>query len=218
MFNAIIFSVITIFFSYGNVSCAITVNGKNLNSIINPSQVLVYETKMDHIVIKIKDGNIEIGSVKLSNLEAAQEYYNELEDTKDQLCQKRAEDTLSIKAGQIEVNHAYLEARNKVIVKSLTDLSITSAILKSKEVELIAQELKFSACFLNTDTADSLQIESNSPTSLIELIRFTFNKDLPVPAAIKGEINFVKNETNELLIAVRAQKVRIQFREHAFKE
>jgi hypothetical protein len=202
-------------FVYTN-TCAVTINGRDINDLVKKGDALTYtDLKSENIFFSIKNGNIEIGSLKLTNIEDVANSFKELENNKDQLSKWLSEDTVHAKSGaHIKINGGYVSGNNKVVLDAHTSINISNAIIKSKKVALLGSEFKLDNCFIDTDT---LQLEPNSSESLFEAIVFTFNKNIKIPTATQGHINFEKDETIEDFLVVGAQKVAILFSPRAFE-
>lgn len=202
-------------FTY-NSSFAITINGEDINTLIKPEESLVYSSPgYDNICLRIKDGNIEIVHYELTNTETIKTFFNELESHKEELSRYTSKDTVSFSSGaNISFEGAYISGDNKVLFNAQAAIEIVDSILKSKRVCLISSILKVHGCFLDTDV---LHLQSNSPESLFQVIRFTFNKSIPFPALIQGQIDFAKNTTDGDFLVVGVQKVEFQFAPQVFK-
>lgn len=202
-------------FGYASLS-AVKVDGQELTSIIESGATLVCtDSSSNNICISVKDGNIEVGSLHLSNVEGVKDFLKQLKDGKDTLYQNISKDIVKLSLGSnILINGAYISGDSKVILETQKKIDISNAILKSKKVAFVGNELKADGCFLDTD---ELQIESNVPESIFQAIIFTFNKNIQIPASIAGEISFVKDETTGNLLVVGAQEVRIVFASKVFE-
>ena len=204
------------------ISSAMTINGKKIKELIKPGQVLTYNDQgADNVVVRIKNGNIEIGSYNIKDADRmkVREFYQMLCSNKDKLVQRISPDTVEIRAlGDITVKGAYYSGDEEVVLESCSDLTITDAILRAKQVACIGKTIHFAnGCFLETNR---LQLESKVPSSLCKIIRFTLAKNSEFPSSVQGKLNFgtfCTDETTQELLVVGANKAEIVLAEQAFE-
>lgn len=194
---------------------AVTINGNDINTITSPGNTLMYKNvATNNIFISVKNGAIEIGSLRLNNYQGVKDFLKDLETDKDQLYQNVSKDRVTITSGaHIRLNGAYISGDNQVLLEAKSFVEITDAILKSKEIVLIGNDLNLERCFIDSDV---LQIEATSPNSVFKILRFTFDKSTAIPATVQGKIDFANNETGEDFLITGANQVEIIFADHAF--
>lgn len=196
---------------------AIMVNNQDINNLIKPGQVLMYDCPdADNIFMRIKDGNITIGGWELTNVAEAQAFFNELNNNKNEFSQNIAPDMISLKTEKnMSIKKAFFSSDKGIIFDVGAQINLDTLILQSKEkVAFLANQLNIQNCFFNVPW---LQIESNIPNSLCQVIRFTFNKDISFSVCAQGHINFESNETLQDFIVIGASQVEILFSPEAFK-
>lgn len=215
--NKVVFLLLAISIA-NNAYSNIKINGKDINTLGKYGEIIGYtDHKENNIFLCVKNGNIEIGSLRLHNndLENARKIRNRLEELQDQLYKNVSRDEIVVGSGKyINVDGAYISGDNRILLNARTTINISSAILKSKEIILSGSAFKFSECFTEVDT---LQIESTNPESIFEIIRFKFNKGSVSTPATEGQIDFMSDETTGDFIVVGAQEVGIQFSKKAFE-
>jgi hypothetical protein len=214
--NSCLVSVLMLSSIQSLLATPITINGRNINEILTPEQVLQYENlTATNVAVSLKDGALEIGDMVLDNLEAITTYRNELENNKHTLTQHAGGTRLASKsASALSFYGAYVTGDEQVVLDAGANLEIYNAIVQSKEVIFACNTLKVRACFVD---APILQLESSSPESLIKIIRFTFNTEQSAHACIQGILDFARNQTEEPFIALGACKAEIAFAPHAFE-
>ncbi len=207
---------LSIFLPIGSLFSAVTFNGKDINDLLKPGQVLTYEDKnANNIVLRVKDNVITVGSFKkLSNLENVKGRYDNLEKKKDNIPQISSKKLHNSSGKAMTVDGAYFVAADEIHLEAGSAMTISDAIMRSKEIFLISNQLNLNGCFTDSEM---LQIETTAPSSLLKALRFTFNKNLQMTPLIQGNVDFESNNTIEDFIVLGAQKVEIIFADTAFE-
>jgi hypothetical protein len=199
------------------VQAKITVNNTDINSILQPNQVLIYtvDPKVDNVMLLFKNQNFSIGSVNINQPQVISNKLRELKkDTK----------LSSLKGGKVELNTgaiathagAKIVGTEEILIKANIALGVTNTILRSPKAYLVANHFNLQACFL--ESADFLQLESVSKDALFRIIRFTFRKDSKFPDFAQGVISLDTGKIEDGLIVSGVSKVEILLHESAFKD
>jgi len=207
----------TILVSGSLCATPILVNGTDLKEVVkSPDQALVCDSSGENnVCFSIKQGIIELGSADLQGLESVKKQRDNLKMRKSSLKRLSAGTVFSSSSGKfITLSNAYITGGNAVELQAGTHIELENVIIQSPEVLLECSKLQAWMCFIDADT---VYIESSSPTSLIKSIRISFDRNATVPCCIQGTFDFESNETEGLFYAVGAQKISILFSPEVFK-
>ena len=196
---------------------AIKVNNVDINALTEPGKWAAWgEFDSNNISFWVENGNLCIGVADINDaLDNVSKWYNELCTKQDQLKKLVSENQIRVRAGSgICLKHAYVEGQG-ILFDSGTDLEIVNSLLVSKEIVLVGKSLKLSGCYIN-DTS-FVQLESNAPTSLIKMIRITFDPLITIPHFIQGQIDFETGHIADNFIVCGAKEIHILFAPEAFK-
>ncbi len=215
-FNNICFFLILMFGI--NYSSAVTVNGKELASIISSDQLLVCtinpEEEADtNVFLSLEKEDITVEPRTVCNIETVKSNFKAIK-TKDSLYRMTSGKSINFNGKVINFDGARLSAKEEIVYCGET-INFAHATFKSKKVVFVADKFKFRTCFINTDT---FQLETSDPDSIIKLIKFKFNKDISIPNGIEGEIDFTAKELSGTLLALGATEISILFNSHAFSK
>ena len=199
------------------VQAKITVNNTDINSILQPNQVLIYtvDPKVDNVMLLFKNQDFSIGSVNINQPQVISNKLREL---------KKDSKLSSLKGGKVELNTgaiathagAKIVGTEEILLKANIALGVTNAILRSPKIYLVANHFNLQACFL--ESTEFLQLESVSKDALFRIIRFTFRKDSKFPDFAQGVISLDTGKMEDGLIVSGVSKVEILLHESAFKD
>jgi hypothetical protein len=199
-------------------SYAITVNGRELSSILSPDQSLFYRLPDDAthdygIVLSMKDGNITIGAIEFDDIDSISEYRSLLRSKSEEMCQVEGRTIKFTSGGHITLQGINFVGEKDIIFKAATHTCIADALLKADIIAFIGNDITLKNCFVDATTVDILP--KTSPNSLCLIIRITFDPSMTISAGIDGHIDFEHNHIEECIIS-GARKVEILFGEKAF--
>lgn len=207
----------TILVSGSLCATSIVVNGTDLKEVVkSPDQALVCDVPgKNNICFSMKQGVIKMGAADLQGVDSIKRQRHNLEIRKPSLTRLSTGTVFSSTSGKsITLPNVYISAGDAVELRAGIQIELENVIIQSPEVLLECSKLQAWMCFIDADT---VYIESSSPTSLIKSIRISFDKNATVPCCIQGTFDFESNETEGLFYAVGAQKVSILFSPAVFK-
>lgn len=195
----------------------ITINGKNINDIIQPGGVLVCKAaEGTHCLgFEVKGGNINIESLMFKDsslVDAEVAYVNECKAQRPQM----SGGMINMSSGaSMGLSGSWMTAQDYISLSALTLLRIEDRLLSCKKIELTGNKMEFDRCYIDTD---ELIIRAISSGSCCQIIRVTFKKDSSVLKGLQGYIDFAKNETysDYGLRFIGVEKIEIQCAPHAF--
>lgn len=200
--------------SYANLS-AIKINGKDINDIITTGKSIICEVNPDSdgICFAMKDGNITIDALEITNTKKVFGICESLESNKGNLSQYKSGDVFNFSAGNfIDLGSAYIEGKNQVILSAGKKISLSDLIIKSKFIVLTCDELETNICPVSTDR---LQIEAESPEAICQILQFNFTEDSKIKY-IEGHVDFKNSETEKEFFVIGAHSVGMVFSSEAF--
>lgn len=194
-----------------------TVNHADINSILKPDQVLTYtvQPQNNNVSMTFKDRDLNIGEIVLTNVQIIS---NKLRDLKkDSKLTKFSAKLVALNNGAIATHAgAMITGMDEIQLRSSLALGVTSAILRSPKIFLVADHFNLQACFI--EGAEFVQLESSSPGALFRIVRFSFSKGNKMPNFIQGIISLDTGKIDGELIVAGVNKIEILLGEQAFKE
>lgn len=206
-----------ILFSFASIINTISIagliiNDKDINEYIKPGQSITskYENPTD-IVLKLKNGRLEIETAILQNPQEVPERFNKLKKCNLNECSSGK--SYIARSRTISLEGTYISSNEDIFLVASSNLELFGVILKSKEIFLGCNALDVQDCFID---ANAIQIEISSPESMIKIIRLTFNKSSSILNMIEGKVDFSLNEIDGVFLILGLQRIDIVFSDKAF--
>lgn len=192
---------------------AIKINGSELNDIIKPYQSFIYEVDNDLVSISMKDENINLESLKLDNAEEIKLDFDKLnKEGENNNYPKRVEWLMNFRNSSVDCQSRYCNSDQPISIKAGNNVNILNSLLKAPSISVFCKKIDIN-CYSDTNI---FQIESTTPDSLCNIIRFKFKKDRPFPAFLKGKMDLENNLTEGSFIAGGIETIEIVFSSKLF--
>lgn len=210
-------AILLMFASVTTVQAKITINHNDINSILQPGQVLTYtvEPQIDNVSLTFKGQNFNIGTVNINQPQVVTNKLREIK--KDPKLNNVSSKVVNLNLGAIAAQSgSKIVGAEEILMKANIALGVTNSILRSPKVYLIANHFNLQACFL--EGAEFLQLESVAKDALFRIIRFTFKKGGKFPDFAQGVISLDSGKIEGSLIVSGVSKVEILLDDAAFKD
>ena len=212
--NMLVSSLLFSLFFLANSLSAITFDNKPLNEIIKQGECLVItpQDEFNFVAINIKNNNIDAWTGDINKLKNLQECFNDVINTSG--CTFKSGTVHQMVSGDT-MNYAGMKATagEKILLRAKNSLNLVHGLLDCKEIRFTSNIINLMDCFLVNP--DKLYMISTTPETECTAIVVTFKKNLSKPTVITGKIDFVNNESEELLFS-NVEKIEIVFSEKAW--
>jgi hypothetical protein len=191
---------------------AIKVLDRDINEYCKPGELLEFSNDTDsNMGLKIKNGNLLIGSASFNNTNFIHDRYAYLKGQKRSL----TSDLDPRPDNNIYLFKTYAQHESALVLKADEIIDINSSIVKAPLVELTADKIKFSKSFIKTRI---LRIKPCNPHSIVNDITIIFNTDTTLPPYAEVKLDFITDEPVCELILFGARKIQISFKPEAFNK
>lgn len=204
----------------------VTVNGEDINEIVQPGEVFSYESTKEQKAFFFKNGNLKIGSVfcqfESTLADWMKEKYEEL--SSGRMSRLSNGDTIQLQ-GERENEHVQT---NKTIIFTPSDgsdtVKIENMILQAKVIIYLAKKIELVNCFVKGSSV--VLFVSSSQNSLFKAIQFNFASDesgqekdqnIEKVHLINGTIDMETGAMPEQLVATGADRIAFLLNDQAFE-
>lgn len=156
------------------------------------------------IELKIIDNNIELREMAFNDPEEINQSFYNL--NKNLMQMSSGGFSIMSAGGEISLRNRLSEAKG--IFYKARAIEIERSVLKARSVSLMGKTIKLCDCY-------TLELESNNPASMVQVIRFVFDLSSAIPHITEGTINFDNITTANLLVA-GVKRIEFLFRPNAF--
>ncbi len=215
--KSFIFSLFLLFSSYGFINAKVTINGKDIASLMQADRTVIFFPSEATEGINIgfpsaQPYNIIIDPWSFKDHSKAQTQLESLGNLTHKPAWSSKKITMNAKA--LSFTNQCLHGPEEINLKASETINCSSVAFQSLSGIVLGagKSMRLEDCLCD---APSLELQAMDDTSWYKSIRFTFKKESSVPSTVTGLINF---ETNEILFMVLGvSEVRIQFSENASK-